>query len=454
MEKTSEQNNNGNNPEKEQSKSLSDSKQENKAESPLTFTRKNIENYGPNIRLVDSDESTGLDLFCYTHCGPDDDEFVKKSRGIVFNGENLVMQAFPYTPEYNGLQVKELENVLSDFSKWSFYDSYEGTLLRMFYFDKRWFLSTHRKLNAFRSKWASRESFGTLFKRGLEAEIKENSDFAKRVGEGDNVLSIFENTLDKDKQYMFLLCSSDENRIVCQPPPRPTIFHVGTFVDKKLTMDVDCGLPYPTKHNFLNIDELLHHVNNRVHYRDLQGVVCFGPENVQVKVLHIDYQDLYKARGNEPSIKFQYLKVRMDRKMTDMLYHLYPNMSDVFDEYENYLYEIAQFILKSYIERFIRKQHVTVPHEEYQVIKECHSWYLSDRQNHRISLNKVIEFLNKQPPTNLNHMIRRLKLDQLKKEEGFRPRSYEGSPVINPQPVKEPVVLKTNGIWLPPPAKK
>lgn len=439
MENNSKQDNNGNAPEKKE------------ATEPLSFSRENVENYGQNIRLVDSDEATGLNLFCYTHCGPEDTEFVKRCRGIVFNGNDLVMQAFPYTPEFTTHQHKELGEILSNFSDWSFYDSLEGTVLRMFYFGGRWFLSTHRKLNAFRSKWASRESFGTLFKRALEAEIKENEAFSKRVGEGDNVLSIFENILDKDKQYMFLLCSNEENRIVCLPPPRPIIFHVGTFVSGKLRMDIDCGIPYPQQHKFDSLNDLLDHTDN-IRCQDLQGVVCFGPGNVQIKVLHPEYQDLYRARGNEPSIKYQYLKVRMDRNMVRKLSLLYPYMEQVFDEYENYLYEIAEFILKSYIDRFIRKQHVTVPHEEYQVIKECHSWYLSDRTNNRISLNKVIDVLNKQPPTNLNHMIRRLKLEQLKKQESFHPRSYEGSPVV--QPITEPTILKSNGLWLPPPAKQ
>lgn len=403
------------------------------------FTRENIEALSNKIRLVDSDEETGLDLFCYTHCANEDDDFVKQCRGLVFNEDKLVLKAFSYTPEYNHNELSILEQLLSNFSKWSFYDAYEGALLRLFHFSGRWFLSTHRKLNAFRSKWSSRDSFGTLFKRALESEEQTNKDFSKRLPEGENILDRFQETLDKNKQYMFLVCNNSENRIVCQEPSRPTMYHVGTFMsDGSLSMDDDCGVPYPKKHTFLNIDQLLNYIETKVEPKHLQGIVCFGPDNQQVKIVHSDYQELFRVRGNEPSIKFRYLQVRMNKKMTGMLYYLYPQMTEVFDEYENILYEIARTIYTAYIQRFIKKHYVTVPREEFQVIRECHDWHLSDRENNRISLEKVIYTLNKQPPTNLNHMIRRFKIEREKTAQPVVDTSLSAD-----SPNLTPIVLKT-----------
>ncbi len=31
----------------------------------------------------------------------------------------------------------------------------EGTLIRIFYFNDKWIITTHRKLDAFKSKWGS-----------------------------------------------------------------------------------------------------------------------------------------------------------------------------------------------------------------------------------------------------------------------------------------------------------
>lgn len=418
------------------------------------FTRQKVEDLGAAVRLTDSDEEAGLDLFCYVKCSNTDSDFLKQCRGVVFHGQDIVMRAFPYTAEYNHEELSRLEEVLRDFSKFSFYDAYEGALVRIFHFDGKWFLSTHRKLNAFRSKWASRESFGTQFKNALEAELARNEAFKNRMPDGDNVLDRFYQILDPTKQYMFLVLNGTDNRIVCEPPPEPVVYHVGTFVDGELTMDEDVTLPYPEKHTFLNIDELLHHVSN-IDIRYSQGIIAFGPDNMQLKIFHKDYQDLFRARGNEPSVKFRYLQVRMNKEYTNMLYYLYPDMSDTFDEYENNLYEIAQGIYKAYVQRFIKGNYVTVPKEEFQVVQECHNWHKEDRKNNRISLEKVIRIMNKQSPTALNRMIRHYTTDQAKKAGDSKPpRAFE-SPAVAPNsntPMLSPLLLAGKS-KLPPPPK-
>jgi hypothetical protein len=417
--------------------------------SQTLFTRANVVAQESKIRLVDSDEETGLDLFCYNRCSNEEDDFVKQCRGLVFHGDTLVMKAFSYTTEYSH-DDPTLPEVFSDLPNWSFFTAYEGALLRLFYFSGRWFLSTHRKLNAFRSKWASRESFGTLFKRALENEMVRSPDFASRLGEGENVLDRFQSSLDKSKQYMFLLRNCSDNRIVCSPPAEgePLIFHVGTFLGNDhriLSMAENIGLSYPERHEFFSLDDLVNFVQTEVDPKRVQGVVCFGTQNRQVKVLHPSYMEMFRARGNEPSVKFRYLQVRMNRKMVDMLYQLYPDLAPTFDDYENTIYDIARSIYRSYVQRFIKRNYVTVPKEEYLVINECHSWHLSDRENNRVNLDRVIQMLNKQPPTNLNHMIRRFKIEQAKKQATL-PRTVRGSrnnsPAITGMAGPEPLVLK------------
>ena len=132
----------------------------------------------------------------------------------------------------------------------------------------------------------------------------------------------------------------------------------------------------------------------------------------------------------KPSIKFRYLQVRMNKKDVDMLYHLYPEFVSSFDEYENILYDIALSIYKSYVDRFIKKQHVIVPKDEYSVIKECHAWHLSNRVENRISVDKIIRVMNNKNPSSLNHMIRRSKLEKSRLESD--PDKSNQSPVCSP----------------------
>lgn len=403
--------------------------------SPLTpqFTRSYVASQEDRIRLVDADEESGLELFCYNRCSNEDDDFLKQCRGLVFHGEKLVLKALSYASEYSHLD-KELETALTDFKSWSFYPSYEGALLRLFYFSGKWFLSTHRKLDAFRSKWSSKESFGTLFLRALDDEVAKNSSLKNFLGTGEageTNLERLQNVLDKNNQYMFLLRNTADNRIVCSVPSEksePLLFHVGTYVNNSpnLNTEDNIHIPRPKKLRFLNVDELRAFVDTEVDYTKLQGVIGFGPNSAQVKVLHATYQEMFRARGNEPSVKFRYLQVRMNKKMTELLYKLYPDSVSVFDDYENIIYDVAESIYKAYIQRFIKKCYVTVPREEFIVMRDCHAWHLQNREENRICLEKVITTLNKQPPTNINSMIRRFKIERAKKNT-LQPRDHKGS---------------------------
>lgn len=412
------------------------------------FSRANILAHSDKVRQVDTDTETGLELFCYNRCTNEDSAFIRQCRGLVFHNDDLVMKAFSYALEYN--QTDDLTNILTPFDQWTFFKSYEGALLRLFFFGGRWFVATHRKLNAYKSKWSSKDSFGTLLERALEKESVVNTNLANFLSkEGTNIVERFQNALDKSKQYMLLLRNTSENRIVCEPPSNgPYVFHVGTFVGGKLSMTENIHLPYPEKLTLTNLNELVQFVDS-VDTRHLQGVIGININGEQVKVLNSRYQDYFRTRGNEPSVKFRYLQVRMDKKLTRQLYELYPEKATEFDTYEKILYEVAKNIHQSYMKRFVNKnrEYVTVPQPHYNVIRECHSWHQTDRKNNIVTLNKVITVLNKQLAKDLNAMIHHYQLGS--PQSDIPPRDYKGSRNNSPQigSLPPPPVWKA----LPPP---
>lgn len=430
-------------------------------ENNLLFSRENVELYENKIRLCDSDETYGLEMFCYNQCDNKEPEFIKQCRGLVFHGQELVLKAFPYASEYIVGEKKDipaeksvrlLEQELKDFSDWEFYEAFEGTLLRLFYFEDKWFLTTHRKLDAFRSSWAPKTpKFGQLFEEALKLHPNIN-----HLKDHKSVLEHFYDTLDPMKQYMFLLLSTGDNRIVCRNEDYSfRVLHVGTLENGKLTTEDDIGLPKPKKLNFLNIDQLIDYTKNVDPFR-LLGVVCFGPNNRQIKVINAEYSELASVRGNEASIMFRYLQIRMDKRMRNLLTHLYPHKKDEIEEYENIIDGIVDEIYRAYVQKKIRKKHYPVPKEEYAVIKLCHEWHLQNRRKNKIERGIVIRNLNCQSAISLNRMIKRVKQEQMKKDERL-PRSYEGSPALLGStpvlPSENPVVLKTTPpeLKLPPP---
>ncbi len=415
------------------------------AETPNTknieLTREKIQAQSNKIRLSDSDIDAKLDLFCYNHCDNSESDFVKECRGVIFSEDKIIWKGFPYTEEYTTEEnsFNKLKEKLdqSRLDKYRFYDSHEGALLRVFYWQNKWYISTHRKLDAFRSKWASKLSFGDMFKSAIE-HLYENidSDMHKYINslETENNGSIFWkfiNSLDKEKHYMFLILNNYDNRIVCQAPEIPVTYHVGTTDLDGNIIDIVLPIQFPHEYKFDSFDSMREKVINNGPV-NLQGIVIYDNENKkQYKLFDADYYKLFQVRGNEPSVKYRYLQIRNDKQLVDDLYYLYPKFADAFDDYENTLYECGKMINKYYIDRFIKKKYVTVPKEEYAVMTGCHQWHLEDRTKNRISLRKVIDILNEQPASNLNRIIRRFKNEETKtqltnqtKTTRLRARSY------------------------------
>lgn len=377
----------------------------------LQLNRSNVGKMSNFIKLSDNDTDNQLDLFSYIKCTNDDTEFLKSCRGVVFNEENVVLHGFPYTEEYtvggenNDMLVTKFENL----SEYKVFTAHEGTLLRLFNFNNKWYLSTHRKLDAFKSKWASQTSFGESFVSYLDHYYNNNETFKSKLGEvGENtsVYQLFLNTLDTTKQYMFLVPNMGTNRIVCKNE-NVDVYHVGTFVSgtTQFSLQEDIGMKYPEQHSFNNSSELLDYVYN-VDYNQHQGLLLFGPNNKQYKILNDKYSSLYQVRGNEPSIKFRYLQVRMNHSELDKLYYLYPNFANSFDDYENTLYDIARYVNKNYVNRYIKHQHVVIPKNFYIFMQKCHKWHLENKEKNRISLTRVINLLNQERPSSLNRMIK------------------------------------------------
>lgn len=375
----------------------------------VELTRENIEKLKDDIYLVDSDKENDLDMFCYLKCDNNSPDIIKNSRGIVFNKDNVVMSAFPYTYEYTNTE-ESLLSVFADMNDWSVYPAYEGTLLRMFYFNNKWYLSTHKKLDAFKSKWSSKDSFGELFIKSLHTEEQNNVFLKNCLPKGDDIFERFKSILDKNNQYMFLIRSNNENRIVCKNPEMQRMYHVGTFTKDGLSFSDNINISKPDKLNITNVNELIQCVS-KSNINFIQGIIAFNiKKNIHVKIYNNTYYDYFKVRGNEQSIRFRYLQVRLNKDYTNKLVSLYPNYKNEFVLYEQYIKEISKNIYTAYVNRFIKKLYVVVPKEEYVVMKECHSWHLANRDVNKISLDKVFYKLNSQPATKLNKMIKNFKL--------------------------------------------
>jgi hypothetical protein len=353
----------------------------------MPISRATILSFDRAVKCVDQSTS-GLELYCYNKCG-DKDEQYHKCRGVVFhqNGD-LILSGFPYTFEFNHEEVDLMVDKIPVSKSTRFFDSHEGTLIRVFHFDGEWFTSTHKKLDAFRSKWASKSTFfGNSFANAwrkclgdemvapITGRVENLKEVKKDLELKDKAYlnSVYEKYLDKTKKYMFLLKPTMEERVVVEVPREDEfhipLYHVGTFVrpenatEDELDLDDFIQLeheneriPKPREHHFSSIEAAADHVDN-MDYRYLQGLIIFTKQDeVKVfKMFNAGYQHFLRVRNNVPSIRFRYLQIRNDVDKIRDLVHLYPEWEERFDQIEEEIYEVCKNLFELYKNRFITK---------------------------------------------------------------------------------------------------
>jgi hypothetical protein len=333
-----------------------------------------------------TDDDGSLQIYSYKFCENDSPDEIKNCRGLVFSGDKLVSKSLGFTQEYNDTQQDILNNY--DFNEVKFFPSEEGTFIRLFNNDRIWYISTHRKLNAFNSRWGSENSlsFGQVFVNSISELGYESLDSLTSI-------------LDKTYTYMFLIRNTLENRIVSKPPSEneTKVYFIGCQScnpEKEFTFESPVPFNFPRQNQlfFQNWNDVFNYVRNTDSLQK-QGVIGFYG-NRHFKILNSKYQLYSKVRGNEPDICYRYLQNRSNSVYSSIMYETYPEYIGSFVMYENMIIKIAKTIHNSYVSRFVNKNHVVVPPDEYRIITECHGWHISDRKNNKVSLSYVISIMN------------------------------------------------------------
>ncbi len=337
------------------------------------------------IDQTDSDDQ--LQVYSYSYCDNDSSSDLKQCRGLVFNGDNLLFKSLGFTAEYTETDQDVLSK--NPIENYTFFPSEEGTLIRLFYHSK-WYLSTHRKLDAFNSRWGASKSFGNIF-----LECIQNL--------GWNSLEHLTDVLDKDHTHLFFIRNTTENKIVSNPPSElnERVYFVGTIrngTDEfSFTSPTPFNFPSQKTLSFEKWSDVFEYVQN-TNPLEKQGVLAFWKDEngltKQLKIVNSKYQLYSQVRGNEPNINIRYLQVRSNPIYSKLIYDIYPEHMNTFLNFENIIIKIAKNIHNSYISRFVNKNYVVVSQEEYRVIRECHGWHISDRVKNKVTLSHIIRVLN------------------------------------------------------------
>ena len=171
-----------------------------------------------------TDEYDGLTVHHFKDCDINSSTEIKETRGIIKEGDVIVCKSFPFVPEYRS-DHENLTSLIQPFfeSNSKIFNSLEGTILRIWFRHQnnggKWYLSTHRKIDACLSRWGSDMTYGEHFISTLTSSVLENV----------KTFEDYTNNLNKDKIYVLLLRSSKQNRIVCTSQETTKLYTIGAF---------------------------------------------------------------------------------------------------------------------------------------------------------------------------------------------------------------------------------
>jgi len=122
----------------------------------------------------DVDQTNDVSLFCADYDkeihGAVQAEHPSNTKGYVFHGDKLFFQGFPYSTELN---LNSFDESQIDLKNCRVFESHEGTLIRVFNINNKWYTTTNRKLDALKSKWAATH---TTFGQRFAAAIRDLVD--------------------------------------------------------------------------------------------------------------------------------------------------------------------------------------------------------------------------------------------------------------------------------------
>ncbi|AHC54825.1 hypothetical protein D1R32_gp108 [Tunisvirus fontaine2] len=299
------------------------------------------------------DETDGLVLVHYVDEPPH--HSLEKYRGLVLEynesqewGEpdyREVCRSFPFTPDF----VEELpidKKVVS--AHWS----EEGTVLRVFWYGERWYISSHRLIDCTQRKWSSKRNFGELF-----------DDCIPRTK--------LSSVLDKNYVYVFLL-QHPENRIVTNFD-KPRLLHVQTLKSdgEKLVPVADHFLEHPNISVPTPIEELSGFAEKAQNPPSgKNGILLAFDDGSYAKVVSKEYMRLRNIRGNHPDISQRYLCLQkhQEKEAVELL--------GMFPEKKTEMLSVAQdvknletYLYSLYRQRYIHKERTTLPRDEHNIIK-------------------------------------------------------------------------------------
>ena len=323
------------------------------------------------------------------------DEFSKTVRGVIFGKDCLIHRGFSYSEDVGTHEETTIQRLIDD--KWRACLSFEGSVIKLIYFGEQWNMTTHRRLDATKSKWGSSRSFGNIFIEGVKKFFPS--------------FDVFLSMLDKKLHYHFLLKSAYDTRIVVLPDDdEPIVLTAVTSADTFSALPLEPVGTIPTSKTlqFENASEVSEFVRSCDPFL-VQGIIFFSPDMQQsIRIANEMYLKYVAVRDNLASLTVCYAFNRMKCEEKQMYLMLYPEGLDIATKFEEKLENICAELHKAYINRYVYKKQFRVSQQRHAILNLVHTHYMKNVKSEKrgILMADVFNVLNQQKPLMLHRLVK------------------------------------------------
>lgn len=310
-------------------------------------------------------------------------EYVKFN-GLIFekNSNKLVCNIFPVVKEYP--EIYNYENI----NELVVEKSYDGTLIKLFYYDSKWNIATNRCIDAKISFWICNQSFYDLF-----MEAAKNINFA---------------TLNTNWNYAFILQHPKNRNIVKYNKENLIYIYSYDLVNKIEVYDNNLSfLDKPTKLQFNDWNEMMNSLTNLDSYSE--GYIVYNKNREITKIINPKFNQLKLLKGNNINMFYRCIVIYKYGRMDEFLQH-FPEYTEQFNYLRAFIYNLSNSIHNLYIAKHVKKQNITVRDENLKLVLEhLHKDYIKSIENsqNRIIITKkyIYEKIMKYSPQRIYNII-------------------------------------------------
>lgn len=257
-----------------------------------------------------------------------------KFNGLIFekNTNKLVCNMFPVVKEYPDIYNYENINELI------VEESYDGTLIKLFFHNNKWNIATNRCIDAKISYWIANQSFYDLF-----MEVAKNINFS---------------VLNMNYCYAFILQHSKSRNITKYDKNNIIYIYSYDLVNKKEIYDSNLSfLDVPKKLKFNNWD---HMMNSLSQLNPLnEGYIVYNKNKEITKIINPKFNELKILKGNNSNMFYRCIVIYKYGKMDHFLQY-FPEYANQFNYLRTFIYNLSNNIYNMYTAKYIKKQKIVI----------------------------------------------------------------------------------------------